>query len=70
MAESFTCIPPILSAGYTARRGANRESITEILAADLGDAVSQSPYLIVSAKLPRAPGSKIDKHRCGTPRTI
>ncbi|KJZ73736.1 Protein cft-1 [Hirsutella minnesotensis 3608] len=47
VAESLTCIPPILSANYTARRGASRESVAEILVADLGDVVSQEPYLII-----------------------
>ncbi|PHH70369.1 hypothetical protein CDD80_6059 [Ophiocordyceps camponoti-rufipedis] len=47
VAESLTSIPPFLSADYTARRGASRESVSEILVADLGDAVSYSPYLIV-----------------------
>ncbi|RDA85954.1 hypothetical protein CP532_0798 [Ophiocordyceps camponoti-leonardi (nom. inval.)] len=47
MAEGLTSIPPCLSADYTARRGAVRESVAEILVADLGDAVSYSPYLIV-----------------------
>ncbi|PNY28839.1 Protein cft1 [Tolypocladium capitatum] len=47
LAECLTSIPPFLSADYTARRGASRESIAEILVADLGDAVSQTTYLIV-----------------------
>ncbi|KND87333.1 Protein cft1 [Tolypocladium ophioglossoides CBS 100239] len=47
VAECLTSIPPFLSADYTARRGASRESVAEILVADLGDAVSQTPYLIV-----------------------
>ncbi|KAF4592153.1 Cleavage factor two protein 1 [Ophiocordyceps camponoti-floridani] len=47
VAESLTSIPPFLSADYTARRGASRESVSEILVADLGDAVSYSPYLVV-----------------------
>ncbi|PFH57030.1 hypothetical protein XA68_15602 [Ophiocordyceps unilateralis] len=47
VAESLTSIPPFLSAEYTARRGARRETVAEILVADLGDAVSYWPYLIV-----------------------
>ncbi|PHH82970.1 hypothetical protein CDD83_3097 [Cordyceps sp. RAO-2017] len=47
VAECLTSIPPILSADYTVRRGANRENVAEILVADLGDAVSHSPHLIV-----------------------
>lgn len=38
----------MLSADYAARRSAARETLTEILVADLGDEVSTSPYLIVS----------------------
>lgn len=49
VAEALTSIPPFLSAAFVARKGASKESITEILVADLGDAISQTPYLIVSA---------------------
>jgi hypothetical protein len=41
-------VPPVLSADYAARRSAARETLTEILVADLGDEISTSPYLIVS----------------------
>ena len=41
-------MPPVLSADYAARRSAARETITELIVADLGDEVSKSPYLIVS----------------------
>ncbi|KID78715.1 Protein cft1 [Metarhizium brunneum] len=47
VAEALTSIPPFLSAAFVARKGASKESITEILVADLGDAISQTPYLIV-----------------------
>ncbi|KYK58160.1 Cleavage factor two protein 1 [Drechmeria coniospora] len=47
VAECLTSIPPILSPDFTARRGASRESVSEILVADLGDAVSKAPHLIV-----------------------
>ncbi|KAG6063323.1 hypothetical protein E4U32_001379 [Claviceps aff. humidiphila group G2b] len=47
LAEALTSIPPFLSADFVVRKGASKESIAEILVADLGDAVSQSPYLIV-----------------------
>ena len=40
-------MPPVLSADYAARRSAARETLAEILVADLGDLVSKSPYLIV-----------------------
>lgn len=48
VAEALTSIPPFLSADFVVRKGASKESIAEILVADLGDVVSQSPYLIVS----------------------
>lgn len=46
VAEALTSIPPYLSADFTARKGASKEHISEILVADLGDAISQTPYLI------------------------
>ncbi|KAG6021324.1 hypothetical protein E4U41_002526, partial [Claviceps citrina] len=46
-AEALTSIPPYLSADFVVRKGASKESVAEILVADLGDAVSQAPYLIV-----------------------
>ncbi|TWU76228.1 mRNA cleavage and polyadenylation factor subunit [Metarhizium rileyi] len=47
VAEALTSIPPFLSASFVARKGASKENITEILVADLGDAISQTPHLIV-----------------------
>ncbi|OAQ62791.1 protein CFT1 [Pochonia chlamydosporia 170] len=47
VAEALTSIPPFLSADFIARKGASKESIAEILVADLGDTIAQSPYLIV-----------------------
>ncbi|KAF7559018.1 hypothetical protein G7046_g5145 [Stylonectria norvegica] len=47
VAEGLSYVPPFLSAGYTHRRGMIRETLTEILVADLGDTVFQSPYLIL-----------------------
>ena len=41
-------MPPVLSADYAARRSAARETLTEILVADIGDTISKSPYLIVN----------------------
>jgi cleavage and polyadenylation specificity factor subunit 1 len=41
-------VPPVLSADYAARRSAARETLTELIVADLGDSVSKTPYLIVS----------------------
>jgi cleavage and polyadenylation specificity factor subunit 1 len=49
VAEGLCFVPPVLSADYAARRSAARETLTEILVADLGDAVSKSPYLLVSS---------------------
>lgn len=48
VAEGLTHAPPYLSAEYRLRRGMARDSFKEILVADLGDRISQSPYLIVS----------------------
>lgn len=48
VAEGLTFVPPVLSAGYAARKSAARETISEIIVADLGDDVSKVPYLIVS----------------------
>lgn len=47
VAEGLCFVPPVLSADYAARRSAARETLTEIVVADLGDAVSTSPYLIL-----------------------
>lgn len=41
-------MPPILTPEWISRRGAFKETITEILVADLGDLVNKSPHLIVS----------------------
>jgi cleavage and polyadenylation specificity factor subunit 1 len=49
IAEGLSYIPPHLSADYTLRRGLAKETLREILVADLGDTISQSPYLIVSS---------------------
>ncbi|TAQ83615.1 hypothetical protein B7494_g8060 [Chlorociboria aeruginascens] len=47
IAEGLCFVPPVLSADYAARRSAARETLAEILVADLGDSVSKSPYLIL-----------------------
>ncbi|KAI1077379.1 CPSF A subunit region-domain-containing protein [Whalleya microplaca] len=47
VAEGLCFVPPILSANYAARRGTAKESIKEILVADLGDTTSSYPYLII-----------------------
>ncbi|KAI9842274.1 MAG: mRNA cleavage and polyadenylation factor subunit [Sclerophora amabilis] len=46
-ALSLGFLPPLLSAGYTARRPGTRAELTEILVAELGDSTAKSPYLIV-----------------------
>ena len=48
VAEGLCFVPPVLSADYAARRSAARQTLTEVIVADLGDSVAQSPYLIVS----------------------
>ena len=46
--EGLGFVPPMLSADYVPRRGTTKETIAEILVADLGDTTATSPYLIVS----------------------
>lgn len=48
IAEGLGFLPSLLTADYVARRGAAKATITEILAADIGDSTSKSPHLIVS----------------------
>lgn len=48
MAEGLAYLPPTLSTGLTTRRGTPKESISEILVADIGDTTDKSPHLIVS----------------------
>ncbi|EAA35373.3 protein cft-1 [Neurospora crassa] len=47
VAEGLSYIPPGLSADYAARKGTAKESVAEILVADLGDTTHKSPYLIL-----------------------
>ncbi|KAL2063510.1 hypothetical protein VTL71DRAFT_5315 [Oculimacula yallundae] len=47
IAEGLCFVPPVLSADYAARRSAARETITELIVADLGDDTSKFPYLIL-----------------------
>lgn len=47
VAEALSFLPPLLTMDYAPRRSAAKATITEILAADLGDATSRSPHLIV-----------------------
>jgi cleavage and polyadenylation specificity factor subunit 1 len=52
VAEALSFLPPLLTMDYVPRRSAAKATITEILAADLGDATSKSPHLIVSCIYP------------------
>lgn len=47
VAEGLSSIPPFLSPKFVGRRGATRESLAELVVADIGDAVDKTPYLIV-----------------------
>lgn len=49
VAEGLGFLPPVLTVDYVPRRSAAKATITEILAADLGDATTRSPHLIVSS---------------------
>ena len=40
-------MPPFLSPEFTARRSSAKETLTEILVAELGDSTHKSPYMIV-----------------------
>ncbi|KAL1794582.1 hypothetical protein ACET3X_006398 [Alternaria dauci] len=47
VAEALSFLPPVLVLDYVPKRSAIKATITEILAADLGDATSKSPHLII-----------------------
>ncbi len=47
VAEALSFLPPLLTVDYVPRRVAAKATVTDILAADLGDATSKSPHLIV-----------------------
>ncbi|KOS21575.1 Protein cft1 [Escovopsis weberi] len=47
VAEGLSSVPAHLSAGFVVRRGTVKDTLAEILVADLGDVVSQSPHLIL-----------------------
>jgi cleavage and polyadenylation specificity factor subunit 1 len=47
VAEGLGFLPPVLTVDYVPRRSTAKATITEILAADLGDATFRSPHLIV-----------------------
>ncbi|KAI0397396.1 CPSF A subunit region-domain-containing protein [Xylariaceae sp. FL0594] len=45
--EGLPYLPPLLSTDYSARRGTSKESLKELLVADLGDKTSSNPYLVI-----------------------
>ncbi|KAF5849521.1 hypothetical protein GGP41_005002 [Bipolaris sorokiniana] len=47
VAEALSFLPPVLGMDYVPKRSAIKATITEILAADLGDATTKSPHLII-----------------------
>ncbi|CAA9957479.1 SFT1 Pre cleavage and polyadenylation specificity factor [Pyrenophora teres f. maculata] len=47
VAEALSFLPPMLTMDYVPKRSAAKATITEILAADLGDATAKSPHLII-----------------------
>jgi cleavage and polyadenylation specificity factor subunit 1 len=47
VAEALCFLPPMLTVDYAPKRGNAKATITEILAADIGDATTKSPHLIV-----------------------
>lgn len=49
VAEGLSSIPPLLSPEFVVRRAAAKETLTEIMVANLGDESQKSPYLIVSS---------------------
>jgi cleavage and polyadenylation specificity factor subunit 1 len=47
VAEGLCFLPPFLTTEYYPKRNTSKAAITEIIAADIGDATSRSPHLIV-----------------------
>ncbi|CAH0048218.1 unnamed protein product [Clonostachys solani] len=47
VSDGLSYLPPFLSTDFTVRKGSPRDTFTECLVADLGDSVSQTPYLIL-----------------------
>jgi hypothetical protein len=52
VAEGLSFLPPILTSDYYARRSTAKATITELIAADIGDTTARSPHLIVSSLIP------------------
>jgi cleavage and polyadenylation specificity factor subunit 1 len=53
VAEKLSFLPPLLKADDAVRKGSLKDTLTEILVADLGDQTSQAPYLIVRDMNPK-----------------
>jgi cleavage and polyadenylation specificity factor subunit 1 len=49
--DAFPFLPSHITNDFVPRRYAARESLAEIVVADLGDIVSKSPYVIVSSDI-------------------
>ncbi|KAI9811358.1 MAG: mRNA cleavage and polyadenylation factor subunit [Pycnora praestabilis] len=49
VAPSLSFLPSMITAEYTVRRSTARETLTELLVADLGDTVANTPHLILRA---------------------
>ncbi len=49
VAEGLGFLPPVISTDHIPRRSTARETLTEILVADIGDTTATSPYLFVSS---------------------
>ena len=47
MAEGLSLLPPFLSTEFAVRRASTKETIVEILVAELGDGVHKAPYVLV-----------------------
>ncbi|SLM34071.1 Cleavage/polyadenylation specificity factor, A subunit, C-terminal [Lasallia pustulata] len=47
VALGLSFLPPFISKEFTVRRSAARDTLTEILVADLGDTIYKSPYLLL-----------------------
>lgn len=63
VAEALGFLPPLLTVDYVPRRSAAKATITEILAADLGDATSKTPHLIVRSSHHMKPSPTLIKDR-------
>ncbi len=48
IADGLAFLPPFLSSEFAVRRSSAKETLIEILVAELGDSTHKAPYLIVS----------------------